>query len=99
MLQDVPPDLRRKVARLVGTKCTLAARVDSFHQSTDGHVGLEYKEELEKKVDKVNSNGDCRLLFKTWEFLLQKKIKEFAMIKHFSKWGRDFKINFAKKKV
>ncbi|XP_023329470.1 U4/U6 small nuclear ribonucleoprotein Prp31 [Eurytemora carolleeae] len=53
IVQDVPPDLRRKVARLVGTKCTLAARVDSFHQSTDGHVGLEYKEELEKKVDKL----------------------------------------------
>merc|ERR1719474_1139116 len=53
IVQDVPPDLRRKVARIVGTKCTLAARVDSFHESTDGHIGAEYKEEIEKKIDKL----------------------------------------------
>eukprot|EP00088_Acartia_fossae_P068978 TRINITY_DN887_c0_g1_i10.p1 TRINITY_DN887_c0_g1~~TRINITY_DN887_c0_g1_i10.p1 ORF type:complete len:521 (+),score=164.32 TRINITY_DN887_c0_g1_i10:49-1563(+) len=52
LVQDVPPDIRRKVARIVGTKCTLAARVDSFHEATDGHVGAEYKEDIEKKVDK-----------------------------------------------
>jgi len=52
IVQDVPPDLRRKVARIVGTKCTLAARVDSFHEASDGHVGVEYKEDIEKKVDK-----------------------------------------------
>ncbi len=32
---------------------TLAARVDSFHESTDGHIGIEYKEDIEKKIDKV----------------------------------------------
>lgn len=53
IVQDVPPDLRRKVSRIVGTKCTLAARVDSFHESTDGHIGAEYKEEIEKKIDKL----------------------------------------------
>jgi len=52
LVQDVPPDVRRKVARIVGTKCTLAARVDSFHESSDGHIGAEYKEEIEKKIDK-----------------------------------------------
>lgn len=31
-------DLRRKAARLVAAKCTLAARVDSFHESTEGKV-------------------------------------------------------------
>jgi len=53
LVQDVPPDLRRKVSRIVGTKCTLAARVDSFHQSSDGKIGTEYKEEIEKKIDKL----------------------------------------------
>jgi len=52
LVQDVPPDVRRKVARIVGTKCTLAARVDSFHEASDGHMGAEYKEEIEKKIDK-----------------------------------------------
>jgi len=53
IVQDTPPDLRRKVARIVGAKCTLAARVDSFHQSNDGHVGMEYREEILKKIDKM----------------------------------------------
>ncbi|MGH0177113.1 UNVERIFIED_CONTAM: hypothetical protein FKN15_007276 [Acipenser sinensis] len=45
-------DLRRKAARLVSAKCTLAARVDSFHESTDGKVGYDLKEEIERKFDK-----------------------------------------------
>ncbi|MGH0173939.1 UNVERIFIED_CONTAM: hypothetical protein FKN15_066466 [Acipenser sinensis] len=36
IVQALPTDLRRKAARLVSAKCTLAARVDSFHESTDG---------------------------------------------------------------
>uniref|UniRef100_A0A8U8C5J3 U4/U6 small nuclear ribonucleoprotein Prp31 n=1 Tax=Geospiza parvula TaxID=87175 RepID=A0A8U8C5J3_GEOPR len=46
IVQSLPPDLRRKAARLVAAKCTLAARVDSFHESQDG------KEEIERKFDK-----------------------------------------------
>ena len=38
---------------MVGNKITLAARVDSFHESTDGHLGGEYKDEILKKVDKL----------------------------------------------
>uniref|UniRef100_A0A8C4NGE1 U4/U6 small nuclear ribonucleoprotein Prp31 n=1 Tax=Eptatretus burgeri TaxID=7764 RepID=A0A8C4NGE1_EPTBU len=38
IVQALPPDLRRKAARLIAAKCTLAARVDSFHESTDGKV-------------------------------------------------------------
>ena len=34
-------DIRRKVARVVAAKCILAARVDSFHENSEGdvHVG------------------------------------------------------------
>ena len=32
LVQKLPSDLRRKVARILANKCTLAARVDSFHQ-------------------------------------------------------------------
>jgi len=53
LVQETPPDIRRKVARLVGTKCTLAARVDSFHEANDGHIGKDFKEEIEKKIDKL----------------------------------------------
>uniref|UniRef100_A0A4W4HP67 U4/U6 small nuclear ribonucleoprotein Prp31 n=1 Tax=Electrophorus electricus TaxID=8005 RepID=A0A4W4HP67_ELEEL len=52
VVQSLPPDLRRKAARLVSAKCTLAARVDSFHESADGKVGYDLKEEIERKFDK-----------------------------------------------
>uniref|UniRef100_A0A8C6M2K6 U4/U6 small nuclear ribonucleoprotein Prp31 n=1 Tax=Nothobranchius furzeri TaxID=105023 RepID=A0A8C6M2K6_NOTFU len=52
VVQSLPPDLRRKAARLVAAKCTLASRVDSFHESSDGKVGYDLKEEIERKFDK-----------------------------------------------
>ena len=39
IVQSVPPDLRRKVARVVGDKCTLASRVDAQHESKVRWVG------------------------------------------------------------
>uniref|UniRef100_A0A8C0GZ15 U4/U6 small nuclear ribonucleoprotein Prp31 n=1 Tax=Chelonoidis abingdonii TaxID=106734 RepID=A0A8C0GZ15_CHEAB len=36
IVQSLPPDLRRKAARLVCCEVTLAARVDSFHESQRG---------------------------------------------------------------
>ncbi len=32
-------EFRRKAAKLVASKCALAARVDSFHQSVNGELG------------------------------------------------------------
>ncbi|XP_069598645.1 U4/U6 small nuclear ribonucleoprotein Prp31 [Ranitomeya imitator] len=52
IVQLLPSDLHRKAARLVSAKCTLAARVDSFHESTEGKVGYDLKEEIERKFDK-----------------------------------------------
>ena len=49
----MPPDLRKKAARLVSSKCTLAARVDSFHDSADGNVGQRLREEIERKLEKM----------------------------------------------
>lgn len=45
--------MRRKAARLVAAKCTLAARVDAGHESINGEIGLQFKEEIEKKLDKL----------------------------------------------
>lgn len=53
IVQDTPPDLRRKAARLVAAKSTLAARVDACHISPDGHIGKAFREEIEKKLDKL----------------------------------------------
>eukprot|EP00058_Branchiostoma_floridae_P009871 XP_002595359.1 hypothetical protein BRAFLDRAFT_118990 [Branchiostoma floridae] len=51
-VQNMPADLRKKAARLVSAKCTLAARVDSFHESASGVVGSNLKDEIQKKLDK-----------------------------------------------
>lgn len=53
IVQDTAPDLRRKAARLVAAKSVLAARVDACHESVHGEIGLRFKEDIEKKLDKL----------------------------------------------
>ncbi|XP_018336826.2 U4/U6 small nuclear ribonucleoprotein Prp31 [Agrilus planipennis] len=53
IVQNSPPDLRRKAARLVAAKCILAARVDACHESPDGQIGKMFKEDIIKKLDKL----------------------------------------------
>ncbi|XP_076265221.1 pre-mRNA processing factor 31 [Rhynchophorus ferrugineus] len=53
IVQNTPPDLRRKAARLVATKCTLAARVDASHESSDARIGRMLRDEIERKLDKL----------------------------------------------
>ena len=53
IVQDLPPDIRRKTARLVASKCALAARVDSFHEYLDGGQGDLFLAEIEKKIEKL----------------------------------------------
>nr|XP_039265935.1 U4/U6 small nuclear ribonucleoprotein Prp31-like [Styela clava] len=52
LVQNIPTDLRRKAARLVSAKVTLAARIDSFHEAPDGKSGFNLKEEIERKLEK-----------------------------------------------
>jgi U4/U6 small nuclear ribonucleoprotein PRP31 len=53
LVQRIPPDLRRKVSRVVAGKLTLAARIDSFHQSRDGNLGMKLKGEVEHRIEKL----------------------------------------------
>ncbi len=46
IVHNTPPDLRKKVGRVIAGKSTLAARVDSFHSASDGSVGKKYREEI-----------------------------------------------------
>ncbi|KHJ43460.1 snoRNA binding domain protein [Trichuris suis] len=52
LVQMLPPDLRRRGARLVAAKCTLAARVDAIHAYPDSSVGRQLAEEIRTKFDK-----------------------------------------------
>jgi len=53
IVQSLPPDLRRKAARLMAAKCTLAARVDSLHAATDGSIGESLSEQIKQKLEKM----------------------------------------------
>ncbi|XP_002742415.1 U4/U6 small nuclear ribonucleoprotein Prp31-like [Saccoglossus kowalevskii] len=53
LVQATPSDLRKKAARLVAAKCTLAARVDSFQDTSLGEAGQTLREEIERKLDKL----------------------------------------------
>lgn len=37
----------------MASKCSLAARVDNFHESSDGAVGDRMRAEIELKLDKL----------------------------------------------
>ncbi|KAK9917190.1 hypothetical protein WJX75_001712 [Coccomyxa subellipsoidea] len=52
IIQQTPPALRAKAARMVGAKCTLLARVDAYGQDPTGSAGAAMKEEMQKKVAK-----------------------------------------------
>lgn len=52
LVQSLPPDLRQKAARLMANKCTLAARVDSLHESADGKIGDDLSDQVKQKIEK-----------------------------------------------
>jgi len=52
IVQDLPPEFRRKAAKLVAAKLTLAARVDCFHEADDGAVGKRLLDQIYEKFDK-----------------------------------------------
>ncbi|KAG9300378.1 hypothetical protein G9A89_010002 [Geosiphon pyriformis] len=53
VIQRTPPDLRIKAQKIVAAKCTLAARMDRMHDSPDGSYGRKLREEIDKKLEKL----------------------------------------------
>lgn len=53
IVQETPPDLKRKAAHLVANKCTIAARIDACHASPDGSQGKILREKIERSLDKL----------------------------------------------
>lgn len=62
VVQNVPPDLRKKVARIVAGKTTLAARIDSFHISNDGTQGSLFREEIDNRIEKLQEPPPVKLV-------------------------------------
>ncbi|CAL1385134.1 unnamed protein product [Linum trigynum] len=52
IFQSTPPSLRMRACRLLASKSTLAARVDSTRGDPCGNVGRKLREEVGKKIEK-----------------------------------------------
>uniref|UniRef100_A0A0K0CXS6 U4/U6 small nuclear ribonucleoprotein Prp31 n=1 Tax=Angiostrongylus cantonensis TaxID=6313 RepID=A0A0K0CXS6_ANGCA len=53
LVQSMPPDLKSKAAKILASKCTLAARVDSLHESPNGAIGIALLEQVRNKMEKL----------------------------------------------
>ena len=53
IVTTAPNHLKHKALRLVAGKVTLAARVDSFHQFTDGNQGERLRTEVLSRIDQL----------------------------------------------
>lgn len=51
--QKMPPDMRRKTARILSAKVALVARVDACHEYVDGSMGDKFRAEVDQKTDKM----------------------------------------------
>ena len=61
VVQKAPPALRAKAARLVGAKCTMMARVDSYGQDPSGVKGQAMKGDMMSKVEKWQELPPARI--------------------------------------
>lgn len=52
IFQSTPPPLRMRACRLLASKSTLAARVDSTRGDPSGNTGRALREEIRKKIEK-----------------------------------------------
>ncbi|KAF2639765.1 Nop domain-containing protein [Massarina eburnea CBS 473.64] len=53
MIQTIRQDLKKQAMRIVSAKLILAARVDLVHQAPDGSMGQQFKEDCERRLDKL----------------------------------------------
>ena len=55
LVQNTPPALRMKAARILAGKCTLAARIDAYQNAGDGNAaaGQQWRDEITKKITKL----------------------------------------------
>lgn len=62
VVQNVPPDLRKKVARIVAGKAALAARIDGFHTSSNGDQGADLRDEVNSRIEKLQEPPPMKLI-------------------------------------
>lgn len=53
LVQQMPDKLRIKAMKIIAGKLVLAARMDAQHSSSDGSMGLEWRKEINEKLEKM----------------------------------------------
>ncbi len=53
LVVSAPPDLKKKILKILAAKVALAARIDSYQIHFSNHEGLKMRREIESKVDKL----------------------------------------------
>ena len=60
IIQEIPSDLRIQGMRIVSAKLVLAARVDSTHGSRDGLMGMQLRDDCQRRLDKLMEKAPNR---------------------------------------
>ncbi|KAF8044625.1 hypothetical protein N665_7416s0001 [Sinapis alba] len=60
IFQSTPPGLRKQAIRFLAGKSTLAARIDASRGDPSGSHGRSLREEIRKKIDKLQEPGVAR---------------------------------------
>lgn len=60
IIQELPNDLRIQGMRIVSAKLVLAARVDSTHGSQDGSMGMQLRDDCQRRLDKLQEKAPNR---------------------------------------
>jgi U4/U6 small nuclear ribonucleoprotein PRP31 len=60
IIQELPNDLRIQGMRIVSAKLVLAARVDSTHGSKDGSMGMQLRDDCQRRLDKLQEKAPNR---------------------------------------
>jgi U4/U6 small nuclear ribonucleoprotein PRP31 len=62
LVQQTPPPLRMRAARLVGGKCTLMARLDAYGEDAAGAAGAAMRAEIVAKIEKWQEPPPCKII-------------------------------------
>jgi U4/U6 small nuclear ribonucleoprotein PRP31 len=60
LVVNAPPDLKKKVLKILAGKVALAARIDSYQVHFNNKEGLKLRQEIEGKVDKLQEPPKAR---------------------------------------
>lgn len=61
MVQNVSEDYHRQAQRIVSAKALLTARMDANASARDGSYGKKLREELEKKLEKLQEPPPAKM--------------------------------------